>query len=113
MFLHIDLEVANNIQKRSTGCEGKQEKYPFEMSQLKRDLPVFSHFNLDSMEIQVWPLTIGVAACVLLAAVICLRRALLPKPISGIPYNKAAANRILGDAPDVSYCYPLQYLNSL
>lgn len=36
-----------------------------------------------------------------------LYRALLPKPIPGIPHNKVSARRILGDAPDVSSLYPI------
>ncbi|KAL4878061.1 cytochrome P450 monooxygenase [Aspergillus karnatakaensis] len=31
-----------------------------------------------------------------------LYRALLPKPIRGIPYNKPAAKRLLGDVPDIT-----------
>ncbi|KAG2000852.1 hypothetical protein GB937_010771 [Aspergillus fischeri] len=53
------------------------------------------------MAIQISPSILGVAACVLFAVAACVYRALLPKPIPGIPYNKASANRILGDAPDL------------
>ncbi|KAI1109151.1 cytochrome P450 [Nemania sp. NC0429] len=38
----------------------------------------------------------------LLAVVLYLaRRALLPKPLAGIPYNRDAANKILGDVPEM------------
>ncbi|KAJ0418303.1 cytochrome P450 [Aspergillus carlsbadensis] len=44
----------------------------------------------------------GLSAAVLVtAALFLLHRALLPKPIPGIPHNKTSARRILGDAPDV------------
>jgi hypothetical protein len=46
--------------------------------------------------------TIGVVAAALLAALILLCRAALPKPIHGIPYKKGSEKRLLGDAPDVS-----------
>ncbi|KAI1387795.1 cytochrome P450 [Hypoxylon trugodes] len=45
--------------------------------------------------------TAGATACLVLALLYCVRRVLLPKPIPGIPYNKASAGRILGDVPDV------------
>ncbi|KAI9687173.1 MAG: hypothetical protein M1822_002584 [Bathelium mastoideum] len=45
--------------------------------------------------------TIGVAVCALLTLGLLGYCALLPKPIPGIPYNKASTKRILGDAPDV------------
>lgn len=38
-------------------------------------------------------------SAVILAVGYYLYRAALPKPIPGIPYNEAAANHILGDAP--------------
>ncbi|KAL4734227.1 cytochrome P450 [Aspergillus similis] len=44
----------------------------------------------------------GLSVVVLITtALVLLHRALLPKPIPGIPHNKASARRILGDAPDV------------
>lgn len=47
--------------------------------------------------------TAVIASVAILAAVVAVvYRAILPKPIPGIPYNKASVSRILGDAPDVS-----------
>lgn len=40
-------------------------------------------------------------SAVVLAVGYFLYRAALPKPIPGIPYNEAAAKRILGDAPEL------------
>lgn len=37
----------------------------------------------------------------LLAAYVVYRAVLLPKPLKGIPYNKDAAGRLLGDVPDM------------
>jgi hypothetical protein len=68
----------------------------------------FNHlqFNFESMETQEgWFFILVLAACIFLAIAVCIHHALLPKPIPGIPYNKASANRILGDAPDVSQYY--------
>ncbi|KAK1954542.1 cytochrome P450 monooxygenase [Colletotrichum sublineola] len=45
-----------------------------------------------------WMLTVAVVLLFSYA----LRNAALPKPIKGIPYNLASANRILGDLPDIS-----------
>ncbi|KAI2601733.1 cytochrome P450 [Hypoxylon sp. NC1633] len=49
--------------------------------------------------------TLSIATClgiaVAVALIIGIHYALLPKPISGIPYNKASARRILGDMPDI------------
>ncbi|KAK5997603.1 Cytochrome P450 monooxygenase TRI13 [Cladobotryum mycophilum] len=47
------------------------------------------------------PLTISAVTLFIIAAIGLLYRALLPKPIPGIPYKKSSARRILGDAPDV------------
>jgi hypothetical protein len=44
------------------------------------------------------PTTYGVLGAVLVL-LYALYRAALPKPIPGIPYHKASANRVLGDAP--------------
>lgn len=46
----------------------------------------------------------GILSVVLVSTVVLvlIYRALLPKPIPGIPHNKISARRILGDAPDVS-----------
>lgn len=47
----------------------------------------------------------GVATFVVLglvAVATAIYRAMLPKPIPGIPYRKASAKRILGDAIEVS-----------
>jgi len=44
-------------------------------------------------------LTAPVAIIVLLVGFLLYRWA-LPKPISGIPYNKKSANSLLGDVPD-------------
>ena len=57
------------------------------------------------MAIQLSPYSLGLAAFVLLAVTVLAYRALLPRPIPGIPYKKKSAKRILGDAPDVSYHY--------
>jgi len=54
------------------------------------------------MEVHLAPSTLGLANFLLFVIGICLYRAFLPKPIPGIPYNKASAGRLLGDAPDVS-----------
>ena len=43
----------------------------------------------------------GLVAFVLFAAALYGYRAMLPKPIPGIPYKRESAQRILGDAPDV------------
>jgi hypothetical protein len=43
--------------------------------------------------------TLALYSAVVLALVYYLYRSALPKPITGIPYNKSAANSILGDAP--------------
>ena len=45
--------------------------------------------------------TLALYSAIILAVGYYLYRAALPKPIPGIPYNKASAKRILGDAPDV------------
>lgn len=44
----------------------------------------------------------GVGTFTLWGVLVVIRRLLLPKPIPGIPYRKISAQRILGDAPDVS-----------
>lgn len=46
------------------------------------------------------PLVASVGAVCLLAVLLLLYRAALPKPLKGIPYNHHAAKRILGDIPD-------------
>lgn len=56
------------------------------------------------------PTIVFVAVSLALAAFVLLYRALLPKPIPGIPHNKVSARRILGDAPDVSLLYPISIL---
>lgn len=43
---------------------------------------------------------IGLTLAVLLAVVALLYYVGLPRPIPGIPHNKAAARKFLGDAPD-------------
>jgi hypothetical protein len=45
--------------------------------------------------------TLALYSAVVLAVGYFLYRAALPKPIPGIPYNEAAAKRILGDAPEL------------
>ena len=57
------------------------------------------------MAIQMSPYNLGLASFVLFAVVVLAYRALLPKPIPGIPYKKESAKRILGDATDVSCHY--------
>lgn len=47
--------------------------------------------------------TLLAAVCVITGIVALIYRALLPKPLPGVPYNKASAKRILGDAPDVCF----------
>jgi hypothetical protein len=54
------------------------------------------------MEFQFSQSTVIASVCIFAAVVALAYRAILPKPIPGIPYNKASASRILGDAPDVS-----------
>ena len=44
--------------------------------------------------------TVGLVAAVVLLAGYFAYRADLPKPIPGIPYNKDASKRIMGDLPD-------------
>lgn len=44
--------------------------------------------------------TLALASAIILAACYAFYRWALPRPIPGIPYNKDAANSILGDAPD-------------
>ena len=53
------------------------------------------------MAMHVSAYALGVAACVLITLATAVYRSLLPKPIPGVPYNKASARRILGDVPDV------------
>ncbi len=55
-----------------------------------------------AMSITLSPSLLGAAACPILIIAALIYRALLPRPIPGIPYNKTSAKRILGDAPDVS-----------
>lgn len=57
------------------------------------------------MEFQLTQSTVIASVCIFAAVVALAYRAILPKPIPGIPYNKASASRILGDAPDVSCSY--------
>ncbi len=45
--------------------------------------------------------SIGSAAAVAVALLYVLRLALLPKPLPGIPYNKSAANSVLGDIGEI------------
>ncbi|KAI8632916.1 cytochrome P450 [Xylariaceae sp. FL1651] len=47
-------------------------------------------------------LNLGVVTLSIVILGICLHRALLPKPIPGIPYKKASARRILGDVVDIA-----------
>lgn len=54
------------------------------------------------MDFQLSQSTVIASVCIFAAVVALAYRAILPKPIPGIPYNKASASRILGDAPDVS-----------
>ena len=58
--------------------------------------------DLANMEFQFIQSTVIASVCIFAAVVALAYRAILPKPIPGIPYNKASASRILGDAPDVS-----------
>lgn len=46
-------------------------------------------------------LCFGIALALLGLLLLAIRRCLLPWPIPGIPYDKEAANRILGDIPSV------------
>lgn len=46
------------------------------------------------------PTTYGVLGAILVV-LYALYRAALPKPIPGIPYHVASANRVLGDAPAI------------
>ena len=55
-----------------------------------------------TMEFQLTQTTAIASVCIIAAVVALAYRAILPKPIPGIPYNKASASRILGDAPDVN-----------
>jgi hypothetical protein len=48
------------------------------------------------------------AISVLLVGLALLYRAILPKPIRGIPYKQGSEKRLLGDATEVSLCLPLQ-----
>jgi hypothetical protein len=47
------------------------------------------------------PLAIAGFGGIFAILLLILRRALLPRPIPGIPYNKAAVTRLLGDLPEV------------
>lgn len=56
-----------------------------------------------SSHIDIMPLslsTLGLFAGVVLAAAFAIYRALLPKPIPGIPCDQAASKRLFGDVPD-------------
>jgi hypothetical protein len=46
-------------------------------------------------------LILGVGIGVVVVLLLASRQCLLPKPIAGIPFDKEAANRILGDIPSV------------
>lgn len=47
------------------------------------------------------PSVIAGASIILFALVGFVYRALLPKPIPGIPYKKTSAKKLFGDAPEV------------
>jgi hypothetical protein len=51
-------------------------------------------FSIDS------PVTLVVLGIISLCLYLAYR-AILPKPIAGIPYNKVAAGRMLGDIPEM------------
>lgn len=59
--------------------------------------------DLTNMEFQITHSTIIASICIFAAVVALVYRAILPKPIPGIPYKKASALCILGDVLDVSY----------
>lgn len=44
--------------------------------------------------------TVGLLAALIPLALVLLYRAILPKPISGIPYNQVAARQLFGDVPE-------------
>ena len=61
------------------------------------------HPNNSIMGFDMTPYTLSLAVCTLLSVAALVRYIMLPRPIPGIPHEKASARRILGDAPDVSH----------
>ena len=59
------------------------------------------------------PSLVGGASAIVLILLALAYRAILPKPIPGIPYKKASANKLLGDAPDVGENYSIFVINML
>lgn len=81
--LHIKVSDTSNL-KSST------EFYP--------ELASEQHCQIASMPLSVLYATV---AGLLVLLVYFGRRAILPKPLRGIPYNQDAASRILGDVPEM------------